>query len=71
MRNVEASLDIAFFRADGTVMDILRMEPDNRLYGPAGNFKHALEARADFFGEKGVGRSSRLLVESLLKTAES
>jgi uncharacterized membrane protein (UPF0127 family) len=70
MRNVEASLDIGFFRADGTVVDILRMEPDNRLYGPAEAFKYALEARAGFFAEKGIGRSSRLLVESLLRTAE-
>jgi uncharacterized membrane protein (UPF0127 family) len=65
MRNVEASLDIAFFRADGTVVDILRMEPDNRLYGPAEAFKYALEARAGFFNEKGIGRNSRLFVESL------
>jgi len=71
MRNVEASLDIAFFRADGTVVDILRMEPDNRLYGPAEAFKYALEARAGFFGEKGIGRNSRLFIESLPVTAGS
>ncbi|MEM3649078.1 MAG: DUF192 domain-containing protein, partial [Thermoproteota archaeon] len=27
MRNVEASLDIAFIRADGTIVEILRMDP--------------------------------------------
>ena len=70
MRNVETSLDIAFFRADGTVVDIMRMDPGENLYGPTESFKYALEAKAGFFEQKGIGRNSRLLVESLSVTAK-
>lgn len=57
MRNVPAALDIAFARADGSLVAILRMEPHpTRLYGPMTPFRYALEARAGFFAEAGLTR---------------
>lgn len=67
MRNVEASLDIAFIKADGRIIEIMRMDPDtNRLYAPNESFKYAIEAPLGFFQSKKitVGKS-RLIVESI------
>lgn len=67
MRNVEASLDIAFVKADGAIIEIMRMDPDpGRLYGPNESFKYAIEAPAGFFeGEKITAGGSRLIIESV------
>jgi len=67
MRNVETSLDIAFIKADGTIIEIMRMDPDpNRLYGPHELFKYAIEAPAGFFEEKRItAGKSRLITESI------
>ncbi|MEM2868627.1 MAG: DUF192 domain-containing protein [Candidatus Bathyarchaeia archaeon] len=67
MRNVEASLDIAFIKADGTIIEIMRMDPDqNRLYGPSELFKYAIEAPPGFFQSKKISAGkSRLIVESI------
>ena len=67
MRNVEASLDIAFVKANGTIIEIIRMDPDpNRLYGPNESFKYAIEAPAGFFEEKRITPGkSKLLTESI------
>jgi uncharacterized membrane protein (UPF0127 family) len=55
MRNVEASLDIAFIKADGTIIGIIQMDPDpNRLYGPNESFKYAIETPAGFFEGKRI-----------------
>lgn len=55
MRNVPAALDIAFARADGRLVAILRMEPHpTRLYGPLATFRYAIEARAGFFAAAGI-----------------
>ncbi|MBO3800322.1 MAG: DUF192 domain-containing protein [Candidatus Brockarchaeota archaeon] len=66
MRNVEASLDIAFVKANGTIIEIMRMDPDpSRLYGPNESFKYAIEAPPGFFEEKKItSKRSRLIVES-------
>jgi len=74
MQNVLAPLDIAFIKADGTIIDIMRMEPDPsktvplKLYGPKENqtFKYALEARAGFFKENNISAGkAKLVIESL------
>jgi len=67
MRNVEASLDIAFIKTDGTIVAIVRMEPSpTKLYGVDESFKYAIEAPAGFFeGKKITSKKSRLLVESI------
>jgi len=67
MRNVEASLDIAFIKADGTIIEIMRMDPDsNRLYSPNESFKYAIEAPAGFFEEKRItAGKSKLLTKSI------
>ncbi|MEM2172897.1 MAG: DUF192 domain-containing protein, partial [Thermoproteota archaeon] len=55
MRNVEASLDIAFIKADGRIIEIMRMDPDpNRLYAPNESFKYAIEAPLGFFQSKKI-----------------
>jgi len=67
MRNVEASLDIAFIKADGTIIGIMRMDPGpNRLYGPDESFKYAIEAPLGFFKSiKVTAGKSRLITESV------
>ncbi|MEM2057894.1 MAG: DUF192 domain-containing protein [Thermoproteota archaeon] len=69
MRNVEASLDIAFIKADGTILEILRMDPSaTKLYGVNESFKYAIEAPAGFFEEKKITpERSRLIVDSIPK----
>lgn len=67
MRNVEASLDIAFIKADGTIIEIMRMNPNqNRLYGPDEGFKYAIEAPSGFFESKKISAGkSRLMIETV------
>ena len=69
MRNVEASLDIAFIKADGTIVEIMQMDPDpSRLFGANESFKYAIEAPAGFFREKRITpNGSRLIVDSIPK----
>ncbi len=64
MQNVPAALDIAFVKADGKIFSILKMDPSpTALYGPLGDFRFALEARAGFFEGQGVRQGeARLLV---------
>ncbi|MBO3832148.1 MAG: DUF192 domain-containing protein [Candidatus Brockarchaeota archaeon] len=69
MRNVEASLDIAFIKADGAIVGILRMDPSpTKLYGADEYFKYAFEAPAGFFMERKITpERSRLIVDSIPK----
>ncbi len=64
MQNVPAALDIAFVKADGNIFSILKMDPSpTALYGPMGNFRFALEARAGFYESQGVRQGeARLLI---------
>ena len=64
MQNVPAALDIAFVKADGKIFSILKMDPSpTALYGPMGDFRFALEARAGFYESQGVRQGeARLLV---------
>src|SRR5713101_5460720 len=64
MQNVPAPLDIAFVKADGNIFSILKMEPSpTALYGPMGNFRYALEARAGFYESLGARQGeARLLI---------
>ena len=55
MNHVPAALDIAFIKGDGTIFSILKMDPSpTALYGPMGNFRFALEARAGFYESQGI-----------------
>jgi zinc transport system permease protein len=55
MNHVPAPLDIAFIKGDGTIFSILKMDPSpTALYGPLGNFRFALEARAGFYESQGI-----------------
>lgn len=65
MHNVEASLDIAFIKADGTIVEIMQMHPNsNKLYSPKESFKYAIEAREGFFESiKVTAGRSRLIIE--------
>ncbi|MEM2930171.1 MAG: DUF192 domain-containing protein [Thermoproteota archaeon] len=67
MRNVEASLDIAFIKADGTIVWIVHMDPSpTKLYGVDESFKYAIEAPPGFFEEKKITPGkSKLIVESV------
>ena len=67
MQNVPAALDIAFVKADGTIFSILKMDPSpTALYGPMGNFRFALEARAGFYESQGVRQGeARLLMPTV------
>lgn len=62
MRNVLAPLDIAFIKADGEILSMMRMDPGPELYGPEGAFQYALEAPAGFFAEQGITVGSRLVL---------
>lgn len=64
MQNVPAALDIAFVKTNGTIFSILKMDPSpTALYGPMGDFRFALEARAGFYESQGVRQGeARLLV---------
>lgn len=64
MQNVPAALDIAFVKADGKIFSILKMDPSpTALYGPMGDFRFALEARAGFYESQGVRQGeARLLI---------
>ena len=55
MNNVPTALDIAFIKGDGSIFSILKMDPSpTALYGPMGNFRFALEARAGFYESQGI-----------------
>jgi uncharacterized membrane protein (UPF0127 family) len=65
MNNVPAALDIAFVKEDGKVFSILRMDPSpTALYGPMGNFRYALEARAGFYEGQGIRQGEARLLPS-------
>lgn len=66
MWNVPAPLDIAFIKASGRIVSILRMEPGAReTHGPMARFRYALEMRAGFFRDRGIGVDHVLVVESV------
>lgn len=63
MNNVPSALDIAFIKADGGIFSILKMDPSpTALYGPMGNFRFALEARAGFYESQGIKQGEARLV---------
>jgi len=68
MNNVPAALDIAFLKEDGKIFAILRMDPSpTALYGPLGNFRYALEARAGFYEGQGIRQGEGRLLTSVPK----
>lgn len=68
MRNVEAPLDIAFIKTNGTIIEILQMTPSQtQLYSPKNSFKYAIEAREGFFKDNKISAGiSKLDVTSIL-----
>jgi uncharacterized membrane protein (UPF0127 family) len=72
MRNVPIPLDIAFVRADGTIVTIHTMAPlDERMYRSDAPYRFALEVNANVFSRLGVRPGDRLdIPESLLKSGE-
>ena len=63
MNNVPAPLDIAFIKGDGNIFAILKMDPSpTALYGPMGEFRFALEARAGFYESQGIKQGHARLV---------
>ncbi len=60
MRNVKLSLDILFFQEDGRLLSATTMDPvEDRLYGPGGKFRYALEAPSGFLASLGLDRSAK------------
>lgn len=65
MWNVPAPLDIAFIKASGRIIAVLRMEPGAReTHGPMARFRYAIETRAGFFKDRGVGVDHVLTIEA-------
>ncbi len=65
MWNVPAPLDIAFVKASGRIIAILRMEPGAReTHGPMARFRYAIETHAGFFRERGIGVDHVLVLEA-------
>ena len=69
MRHVVAPLDIAFVKADGSIIDIETMVPDpttagpyQHLYGPDQPFQYAIEAREGFFKEHHISVGKAKLI---------
>jgi uncharacterized membrane protein (UPF0127 family) len=63
MNNVPAALDIAFIKGDGNIFAILKMDPSpTARYGPMGEFRFALEARAGFYESQGIKQGQARLV---------
>lgn len=67
MYNVHAPLDIAFIAVDGSINEILRMEPyratsrEPHIYRPRQAFVAALEARAGFFADNAIRVGDRFM----------
>jgi uncharacterized membrane protein (UPF0127 family) len=54
MRNTLIPLDIAFIAADGTIKEILTMQPGTQKYPSSVESDYALEANAGWFAEKAL-----------------
>lgn len=55
MKNTLVPLDIAFIRHDGTIVDIIQMEPQSLVeHAPRGSYRYALEVKAGTFGRAGL-----------------
>jgi uncharacterized membrane protein (UPF0127 family) len=69
MRGTVIPLDIAFIRADGTVVTLHTMTPhDERSYRPSGPYRYALEVNANVFVQLGVQRGDHIEIPpSVLK----
>lgn len=62
MRNVEVPLELAFIRADGTVLDVVQTEPGStEPYTIGTQFRYVLEAPAGFFAPLEISNNGSLL----------
>jgi len=60
--NVLIPLELAFIATDGSVIDILRTEPQsNEIYTIGQPFRYVLEAPAGFFGPLNISKNNSLL----------
>jgi uncharacterized membrane protein (UPF0127 family) len=61
MKNTLIPLSIAFIRADGVIVDIQDMQPqDETLHYPAAPYRYALEVPQGWFGRVGVTVGQRV-----------
>ena len=69
MRNTIIPLDIAFIRADGTIVTIHTMAPyDERSYMPSEPYRYALEVNANVYSRLGIHTGAQVQIpESVLK----
>ncbi len=72
MRNTIIPLDIAFIRADGTIVTIHTMAPyDERSYRPGAPYRYALEVNANVFSRLEVRSGDHVQIpESVLKGSQ-
>ena len=71
MKDTVIPLDIAFIRADGTIVNIQTMAPlDTRGYYPKGAYRYVLEVRGNLFARLKITSGDRIEIpQSLLKEA--
>ena len=61
MRNVTIPLDLAYLENDGTIIEILAMDPESgggggsRSYGSSKKVRQALQVNQGWFAEQGIG----------------
>lgn len=61
MRNTIIPLDIAFIRADGTIVTVHTMAPlDERNYMPGEPYRYALEVNANIFSKFGIRKGDHV-----------
>lgn len=66
MKNTIIPLDVAFLKADGTIVNILTMRPlDESKYSSAGPVKYALEMNAHWFARNGVKAGDKVNLKGL------
>ena len=72
MRNTIINLDIAFIRADGTIVQTFTMAAlDERPYTPRSMYRYALEVNAGVFERFGIRAGDQVdIPESVLKGAK-
>jgi uncharacterized membrane protein (UPF0127 family) len=72
MKDTIIALDLAFIRADGTIVNIHSMAPlDTRGYYPKGPYRYVLEVRGNLFSRLKISSGDKVEIpETLLKDAK-
>ncbi len=62
VENLNAAIELAFFDADGELLNVFEAEPEEeRSITPQERYKYVLLAQSGFFEEQGIGEESQLL----------